>query len=141
MPSHCKNADPPPSEARSNLMARVKSADTKPELIVRSVAHRLGFRFRLHQKSLPGSPDLVFPRHRKIVFVHGCFWHRHKQCSRASTPKTRVPFWEEKFAANIARDARNVRALQKLGWKVLVIWECQTSPNDDLRAKILSFLG
>ncbi len=86
----------------------------------------MGLRFRLHRKDLPGTPDIVFPRHRTVVFVHGCFWHRHRGCRKASTPKTRVEFWETKFAQNSRRDERNVAALEALGWRVFVIWECQT---------------
>jgi DNA mismatch endonuclease, patch repair protein len=111
---------------RSALMARVKGKNSKPELIVRSVTHSLGFRFRLHKRSLPGTPDLVFPGLRKIIFVHGCFWHRHSGCSRATTPKTRAKYWRRKFIDNIVRDARNLAALRRAGWESLVVWECET---------------
>lgn len=110
---------------RSANMARVRGKDTGPELRVRRIAHRMGLRFRLHRKDLPGKPDLVFPKHRLAVFVHGCFWHRHPGCSRASMPSTRVDFWEAKFAANVERDARQVAALEAQGWRVLVLWECR----------------
>ena len=111
---------------RSKLMAGIRSRGTAPELAVRRIAHRIGLRFRLHRKDLPGRPDLVFPKHRLAVFVHGCFWHRHEGCRYASTPKSRVAFWTEKFEANIVRDARQEAALRALGWRVLVIWQCET---------------
>ena len=113
-------------QRRSWLMAQVKSKHTSPELRVRSAAHSLGLRFRLHRKDLPGSPDLVFVKSKTALFVHGCFWHRHPHCAKASTPKSRVEFWAGKFDANVKRDKRNRRDLRKLGWKVLTIWECQT---------------
>ena len=111
---------------RSEMMAGIRGRDTAPERAVRRIAHRMGLRFRLHRKDLPGRPDLVFPRHRLVVFVHGCFWHRHEGCRYASTSKSRIAFWTEKFAANVARDARQEAALRALGWRVLVIWECET---------------
>ena len=114
------------SNRRSELMAGIRGRDTAPELAVRRIAHRMGLRFRLHRKDLPGRPDLVFPRHRLAVFVHGCFWHRHEGCRYASTPKSRIAFWTEKFAANVDRDARQEAALRTLGWRVLVIWQCET---------------
>ena len=114
------------SKRRSELMAGIRGRDTAPELAVRRIAHRMGLRFRPHRKDLPGRPDLVFPRHRLAVFVHGCFWHRHEGCRYASTPKSRIVFWTEKFAANVDRDARQEAALRTLGWRVLVIWECET---------------
>lgn len=110
---------------RSAVMARVRGKDTKPEMIVRRTAHRLGHRFRLHRKDLPGSPDLVFPRRRAVVFVHGCFWHGHA-CRRGSrTPKSNAAYWSEKIARNRARDAASEAALVEMGWRVLVIWECE----------------
>jgi len=109
---------------RSRLMARIRGSNTKPELMVRQVAHHLGFRFRLHQKDLPGTPDLVFPKYRLAVFVHGCFWYRHEGCRRASTPATNGPFWEEKFKRNVERDATATQELERAGWRALVIWEC-----------------
>ena len=114
------------SKRRSELMAGIKGRDTAPERKVRRIAHRMGLRFRLHRKDLPGRPDLVFPKHQLAVFVHGCFWHRHEGCRLAYSPKSRVAFWTEKFAANVARDARQEAALKALGWRVLVIWECET---------------
>ena len=128
---------------RSQRMALVRSRDTKPELCVRHLAHELGFRFRLHRRDLPGSPDLVFPRHRKIIVVHGCFWHRHPGCTRARFPKSpeRAHFWHAKFRKNVERDQRARRELLKLGWDVLVIWECQTSVRPRLERILLKFLN
>ena len=111
-------------ERRSANMARVRGKDTGPELRVRKVAHALGLRFRLHRTDLPGTPDLVIPRHRLAVFVHGCFWHRHEGCTRASTPTTRADFWRAKFAATVERDSRAILNLEQLGWRTLVLWEC-----------------
>jgi len=110
---------------RSRMMSGIKGRNTRPELIVRSVAHRLGLRFRLHRADLPGRPDIVFPRHRVVVFVHGCFWHRH-DCGLAANPKTRPEFWEAKFQGNIRRDALTKQRLEEAGWHVVVIWECET---------------
>ena len=120
-------------QRRSEMMSRIRGRDTVPELIVRRIAHRLGLRFRLYRKDLPGRPDLIFPRHRLAVFVHGCFWHRHDGCRYAYTPKSRIGFWTEKFAQNVARDQRNKKALQSLGWRVLVIWECKTRNAEIVR--------
>jgi len=114
------------SKRRSEMMAGIRGRDTTPELAVRRIAHRMGLRFRLHRKDLPGRPDLVFPKHRLVVFVHGCFWHRHEGCRYAYTPKSRIAFWKEKFSANVARDQRQEAALRALGWRVLVIWGCET---------------
>jgi DNA mismatch endonuclease (patch repair protein) len=125
---------------RSALMALVKGKNSKPEVVVRSVAHRLGYRFRLHFRDLAGTPDLVFPRLRKAIFVHGCFWHRHRNCSRATTPKTRAAFWAQKFSDNIRRDSRVRRRLRAAGWDVLVVWECETFERDSLRARVRAFL-
>lgn len=127
--------------ARSKNMAAVHSKDTEPELLVRSVAHKMGYRFRLHVADLPGAPDLVFPRHRKAVFVHGCFWHRHGQCRFASTPKTRTDFWEKKFKSNVERDRSVQRELQKLGWRVMVIWQCQLKQRGNLVKRLARFLS
>ena len=113
------------AEKRSAVMARIRGRDTKPELIVRSLLHRAGLRFSLRRKDLPGKPDIVLPKYGAVVFVHGCFWHRHKGCKVATTPKTRTDFWLAKFAANVARDKRNQRDLKQAGWKVIVLWECQ----------------
>ena len=110
---------------RSERMRRIPSANTAPEIKVRKALHKLGFRYRLQGKKLPGRPDLVLPRHRAVVFVHGCFWHRHGNCKVASTPKSNTEFWKEKFDRNVARDARVARELENLGWRVFVVWECE----------------
>lgn len=117
-------------------MSRVRGKNTSPEMRVRRAAHALGLRFRLHRKDLPGKPDLVFPKHRLAIFVHGCFWHRHEGCSKASMPKTRLEFWQAKFDANVERDARVTRCLVEKEWRVAVIWECQTREPDELRDRI-----
>jgi DNA mismatch endonuclease, patch repair protein len=113
------------AEQRSTLMAGIRNRDTGPELTVRRVAHRLGYRFRTHRRDLPGTPDIVFPGRRKVVFVHGCFWHRHAGCRLAYEPKSNVEFWQAKFRVNVARDERVAAALQVLGWTSLTIWECE----------------
>jgi len=105
-------------------MSRIKGRDTKPEMIVRSILHRAGYRFRVHRRDLPGTPDIVLPKHRLAIFVHGCFWHRHPGCKYAYTPKSQVEFWEHKFRENVKRDQRKRMALEDAGWKVIVIWEC-----------------
>jgi DNA mismatch endonuclease, patch repair protein len=110
---------------RSALMRRVKREHTLPEMIVRRELHSRGFRYRLHVSDLPGSPDLVFPGRRLVVFVHGCFWHRHQGCRRTTTPKTRAQFWEQKFRANLERDERKRKLLEQQGWAVHVVWECE----------------
>ncbi|WP_206455449.1 very short patch repair endonuclease [Aurantimonas marina] len=120
------------TDRRSWLMSRVSSKDTAPEIRVRSAAHRRGLRFRIHRRDLPGSPDLVFPKRRLAIFVHGCFWHRHPGCRKASTPKSNIAFWQKKFAQNIERDELSRRKLQSLGWQVLTIWECETKREDTL---------
>jgi DNA mismatch endonuclease (patch repair protein) len=113
-------------------MKRVRREHTTPELAVRRALHSLGFRFRLHSKNLPGTPDLILPRHRIAVFVHGCFWHRHPHCSRSTMPKTRREFWEDKFERNVRRDARKAKHLEDLGWRVFTIWECETLKAEGL---------
>lgn len=110
---------------RSERMSRIRGKDTKPELALRKVLHGLGLRYRLHGAGLAGKPDLVFPRYKAVVFVHGCFWHRHTGCNIATTPKSNTPFWTEKFDKNVARDARVAAELEKRGWSVFVIWECE----------------
>jgi DNA mismatch endonuclease (patch repair protein) len=122
------------SRRRSALMGRVRRKHTEPELAVRRAAHALGYRFRLHRANLPGTPDLVFPKHRIALQVHGCFWHRHQGCPRCTSPKTRADFWIAKFEANVARDRRNATELEKLGWKLAVIWECETIEPNELLA-------
>lgn len=128
-------------EERSRLMATVRSKDTKPEMLVRRLVHGMGFRYRLHRKDLPGSPDLVFPSRKAVIFVHGCFWHRHPGCKGASTPKSNEDFWIQKFDENVARDKRNLEALQNSGWKVLTIWECETRNIEELTDRIAAFLA
>ncbi len=120
------------AEKRSRMMAGIGSKNTKPERIVRSVLHRMGYRFRLHRIDLPGSPDIVLAKHRTVVLVHGCFWHRHAMCKYAYTPKSRVAFWQRKFEQNVIRDHLVQRQLHRLGWHVIVIWECQTRDTERL---------
>ena len=117
---------------RSEIMRAVKPKNTSPEKRVRSVAHRLGLRFRLHRKDLPGSPDLLFPKRRTALFVHGCFWHRHEGCARTTTPKTNVDFWSEKFRHNVERDGKTRKELEESGWRVLIIWECETKTQESI---------
>lgn len=110
---------------RSERMSRIRSKDTAPEVALRRALHALGFRFRLHRKDLPGRPDIVLPRHRVVIFVHGCFWHRHVGCGIATTPKSNTAFWVEKFERNVARDVRSIERLEAQGWRVIVVWECE----------------
>ncbi len=128
------------SEFRSRLMGRIRGKDTKPEMVVRRIAHRLGFRFRLHRRDLPGSPDLVFPASRKVVFVHGCYWHRHPGCRLAYLPKSNIEFWTDKFAANVARDEKAIAALREQDWEPLVIWECETKDSILLVSRLSAHL-
>jgi len=123
-------------EHRSWNMSRITGRDTKPEIAVRSILHRLGYRFRLHRRDLPGRPDIVLPRHQTAIFVHGCFWHQHSGCRLAYQPKTNVDFWNQKLTANVARDRANTRKLRSLGWRVLTIWECQASDADGLAHRL-----
>ena len=127
-------------DKRSEIMSRIRGRDTEPEMIVRRIAHRLGFRFRFHRRDLPGSPDLVFPQHRAVILVHGCFWHRHPGCKYAYSPKTRVRFWEDKFEGNVVRDRRNETALDELGWRVMVVWECETRDREAVAERIIEYL-
>lgn len=124
---------------RSANMAKVRGKDTGPELRVRRIAHRLGLRFRLHRKDLPGRPDLVLPKHHLVVFVHGCFWHRHEGCRRATMPATRQAFWTAKFAATAARDAAQRRMLEDTGWRVLTLWECEVKDEAFVTASLDAF--
>jgi DNA mismatch endonuclease (patch repair protein) len=132
--------EPRPDPSCSARMARIRGKNTQPELIVRRVAHALGFRFRIHRSDLPGSPDLVFSRHNKVIQVHGCFWHRHRNCSRSSTPKTRTEYWLKRFEANIHRDKCTEAELKRLGWDVLVIWECETKDLPCLQDALTRYL-
>lgn len=120
-------------EARSRNMAKIRGKNTGPELAVRRAAHALGLRFRLHQSDLPGTPDLVFPGRRIALFVHGCFWHRHPGCRFAYMPKSRIEFWRAKFEGNVERDVRKQADLAAAGWRVVVVWECETRDQDGLR--------
>lgn len=123
-------------ERRSWNMSRIRGKDTKPELVVRSFLHRMGYRFRLHQRDLPGKPDIVLPKHNTLIFVHGCFWHRHKGCKYAYMPKSRVNFWKEKFAGTIERDRKHQKELKELGWEVHVIWECEIKIIEILEKRV-----
>ncbi len=126
---------------RSERMSRVRSKDTKPELLVRSLVHRMGFRYRLHDRSLPGNPDLVFPSRGKIIFVHGCFWHRHgMRCGFTRWPKSKLAFWRPKLERNRQRDKFVRKELRELGWQVLVVWECQLKKGEFLAEKLRAFL-
>jgi DNA mismatch endonuclease, patch repair protein len=129
----------PPSE-RSEIMSRVRSKNSRPEMLVRRLVFSEGYRYRLHDRKLPGCPDLVFRGRAKIIFVHGCFWHRHENCALARMPKSRLDFWEPKLTANKERDARNKKLLAKEGWKVLTIWECQLKDTERLKQTIRRFL-
>lgn len=131
----------PVEPARSKLMSRIGQKNTKPEIIVRQTLHAMGYRFRLHAKELPGKPDIVLRPRKKAIFVHGCFWHRHVGCKKATTPKTRLEFWQAKFDANVARDERVQLELSKIGWESLVVWECETLDSVGLSATIREFLG
>ena len=127
-------------QERSARMARVRAKDTKPEMQVRRLVHRLDYRYRLHRRDLPGTPDMVFPGRGKVIFIHGCFWHGHAGCALARLPKSRGDFWPSKLAANAERDARNTRALRRLGWGVLTIWECQLRDMARVTNRIERFL-
>ena len=123
-------------EQRSWTMSQVRGKNTRPEMLVRRAAHALGLRFRLHRDDLPGTPDLVFPKHNVALFVHGCFWHRHSGCKRASMPKTRKIYWTAKFKRNAERDSRVVTQTKAIGWRPVIVWECETKDADKL-ARIL----
>lgn len=114
-------------------MSRIRGKDTKPEIRVRSMLHRMGYRFRLHRKDLPGEPDIVLPKYKTVIFVHGCFWHRHKGCKYAYTPKSRVKFWKDKFAETVKRDKQHLKQLKENGWEVFIVWECETKDMDKLK--------
>lgn len=132
-------ADTVTRSVRSRIMAAVKQKDTAPEMVVRRLLHSLGYRYRLHCRNLPGTPDLVFPSRRKIVFVSGCFWHAHR-CRRGCAPRSRRQYWLAKFARNKRRDEHARRALRRLGWDVLTVWECQTRQSAKLREQLTNFL-
>lgn len=128
---------------RSERMSLIKERDSRPEMVVRRLVHGLGYRYRLHRRDLPGRPDLVFGKRQKIIFLHGCFWHRHDDsaCKLARLPKTRLDFWLSKLEANRARDVKNQERLKEMGWDYLVIWECQLRDKEQLAKRIQSFLG
>jgi DNA mismatch endonuclease (patch repair protein) len=131
-----------PSE-RSARMSRVRGSDTKPELLVRRLVHRMGYRYRLHDRRLPGRPDLVFARRRSVIFVHGCFWHRHPElgCKLARLPKSRTEFWLAKLDGNRSRDVETERRLRESGWRVLTVWECELRDREAISTKLRDFLG
>lgn len=136
-------ADHVTSEQRSLIMSRIRSSDTKAEVVLRKALHAAGFRYRLNRRGLPGTPDLVFPGRGAILFVHGCFWHRHLGCRRATTPSTNVEFWSAKFTRNVERDARKTAELRALGWRVGVVWECEVlhGPLERLLERVSTFLS
>jgi DNA mismatch endonuclease (patch repair protein) len=125
---------------RSEIMRAVKSEDTGPEVAVRKMLHRLGYRYRLHRRDLPGTPDIVFPGRRKVVFVHGCFWHGHR-CRYGWLPKSKLEYWQPKIEANRKRDVRKLRELRRAGWEVLVVWQCELKQETRVVQKLVSFLG
>jgi len=122
-------------------MSRIRSKNTKPEILVRSLLHSMGYRFRLHRKDLPGKPDIVLPKYKTAIFVHGCFWHRHVGCKGATTPKTRTEFWQKKFVGNVERDKKCQNELKELRWHILVIWECEIKNTSSLIKTITLFLN
>jgi DNA mismatch endonuclease (patch repair protein) len=126
---------------RSQRMSLIRNRDTKPELLVRRLVHGSGYRYRLHRTDLPGRPDLVFPKRKKVIFVHGCFWHRHPKCGLARLPKSRLSFWLPKLTENRRRDLKNLRTLRKMGWAVSIVWECETRDHSALVRKLLMFLS
>lgn len=129
-----------PSQQRSWNMSRIRSGNTSPEREVRSLLHRMGYRFRLRPRNLPGSPDIVLPRFAAAILVHGCFWHRHEGCQLTTTPRTNSDFWDEKFQRNVERDKRVELKLRTAGWNVLVVWQCELAEKETLAAKLGKFL-
>lgn len=129
------------ADKRSEIMSRIGGKDTKPELFVRSLLHGLGYRFRLHVKDLPGKPDIVLRKFRTVIFVHGCYWHRHDKCSRGkSMPSTNQEFWESKFQGTMKRDVINKKKLKAMGWRVILVWECELKNKEKLAEKLLKKL-
>jgi DNA mismatch endonuclease Vsr len=126
---------------RSARMALIRSKDTEPEMLVRRCVTKMGYRYRLHCRDLPGKPDIVFPGRKKVIFVHGCFWHAHEGCKVSNRPKSRTAFWLSKFAYNKARDLKNKQLLRHAGWNVMTIWECETKDEMRMRRKLSTFLG
>lgn len=131
---------PDSADIRSAQMRLIRSKDTKTELALRRALHRLGYRYRLHARDLPGTPDLVFPKFRKVLFIHGCFWHRHTGCVKTRTPKSNLDYWTPKFARNIERDKQSQVALNATGWQYLIIWECELRRIDEAAEKVVAFL-
>ena len=129
-------ADNLTAEQRKKNMTAIKSRHTKPEIIVRSLLHRLGFRFRLHDKKLPGKPDIILPKYKTVIFVHGCFWHQHKGCKRSTIPKSNTDYWIPKLTGNVKRDVQHKADLKKIGWNVATVWECETKDADKLEKKL-----
>lgn len=127
-------------EKRSQIMSHVSGKNTKPEIAVRSLLHKMGYRFRLHRKDLPGKPDITLPKYKKVIFVHGCFWHGHPSCSHSKRPATNKKFWSKKLDKNIERDKESVNALSQLGWDALTVWSCEVKDTNKLKNKLLSFL-
>jgi DNA mismatch endonuclease (patch repair protein) len=125
---------------RSAIMSCIRGKDTKPEHIIRSLLHQMKFRFRLHRKDLPGTPDIVLPRHKKVVFIHGCFWHGHTGCKRSKRPTTNKGFWNRKIDGNIRHDRSSRRQLKAEGWSVLVLWQCQLHDEEKIKKKLIKFL-
>tara|TARA_Y100001978_G_scaffold106421_1_gene95046 strand:+ start:229 stop:645 length:417 start_codon:yes stop_codon:yes gene_type:complete len=136
-----KISEPKVSVERSRNMSAIKSKNTKPEIAVRKLLHSMGYRFRLHRKDLPGSPDIVLPKYKTVIFVHGCFWHRHENCKYASNPKTRKEFWENKFKGNVKRDLEIQKNIKNIEWRSLVIWECETKNMENLRVRIFDIFS
>lgn len=126
---------------RSENMRRIRSKDTAPEMAVRRLVHGLGYRYRLHRKDIPGKPDLVFPSRRKVIFIHGCFWHQHPECREGRPPKSNTAYWGPKLERNVERDRRAVAELTAAGWGVLVVWECETKDLGELQGAVQAFLG
>ncbi len=129
------------SAARSRNMAAIRSKNTRPELFVRRMVHKMGYRYRLHSEKLPGKPDIVFASRQKIILIHGCFWHRHSNCKNTPTPKTRTEYWQQKFATNVDRDRRTIGKLHKMGWGVMTVWECEIARPEKLARRIDHFLA
>lgn len=122
-------------------MGSIKGKNTKPELLIRSMLHKMGCRFRLHRKDLPGNPDITLPKYKKVIFVHGCFWHGHENCKRSIRPATNREFWNEKLNKNILRDKRNIEELNDKGWESLIVWSCEIKNNKRLKQKLMDFIG
>ena len=128
------------AQRRSENMRRIRSKNTKPEVLLRSLLHKAGYRFRIHRKDLPGKPDIVFSSRQKVIFVHGCFWHQHPECREGRLPGTRQDYWGPKLARNVERDAAAIKQLRAMGWEVLTVWECELQGSDALPAQVRDFL-